>query len=198
MPISPRDEPSIRPPHPLAERLIERLRAHPRSRVLDFGSGSGRNATALRRAGFAVIVVDDASLDAPQVIPGATAGFDAAIATHALLHGTVETIAARLATLAALLSPAAALHATFGSTRDGRFGRGRRIAPQTFAAEDGDEAGVAHTYFGKPELERLLQPHFTIERSEECRVDAIAGSWAHPAQPLAGAVHWFVIARRRD
>jgi len=64
---SPQDESSIRPPHPLAARLVERLRERPESRILDFGAGSGRNSAALRRAGYDVVTVDDLGVGKDQV-----------------------------------------------------------------------------------------------------------------------------------
>lgn len=196
-PSSPQDESSIRPPHPLAQRLIDRLRERPGSRVLDFCAGNGRNAAALRRAGYAVVAMPDSAAEDPDPLPASLGRFAAAVSTHGLLHGTTAAIARRVGAIAARLEPGAPFHAVFGSADDARFGKGRCIEPGTFAPLDGDERGVAHTYFTRAALHALLAAHFAIERLEERAVDAIAGSWAHPTQPLAGAVHWFAIARRR-
>ncbi len=195
-PHSPLDRSTIRPPHPLARRLIERLRNRPGSRVVDFSAGSGRNGAALRAAGHDVFAVDDTSAGAADPLPAALGRFAAAICTHGLLHGTVATIAASLESIADRLDDGGLLYATFGSVRDARFGRGRRLGPATFAPFDGDERGVVHTYFTRAELESLLKSHYAIERIEECDVDAMAGSWAHAQRPLSKAVHWFVVARR--
>jgi hypothetical protein len=81
--------------------------------------------------------------------------------------------------------------------RDARFGKGRRIADETFAPLDGDEQGVAHTYFRRAQLDELLRPHYIVERLEETGVDDVAGAWAHRERPLSNAIHWFAIARRR-
>jgi hypothetical protein len=192
-PSSPPGQPSIRPPHPLALALIERLR--PGSRVLEFCTGSGRNLTALRAAGLEVAGIADetaAGFDGSSV-PG---GFDAILSTHGLLHGTSADIAARTALLGGLLMPGGSFYAVFGSTGDARFGRGERIAASTFAPLAGDERGIAHTYFTRSALSALLRPHLAIDSLDERNADAIAGSWAHPAQPLRGAVHWFVTAHR--
>lgn len=195
---SPQDESSIRPPHPLAARLVERLRERPESRILDFGAGSGRNSAALRRAGYDVVTVDDgAAAASSDPLPAMLGRFDAAVSTHGLLHGTTNAIAGRVSALAALLDPNAPLFAVFGSTRDARFGKGTRIEASVFAPVDGDERGVAHAYFARSSLQAMLEAYFTIELLEERDADETAGSWAHRAQPLSGAVHWFVIARRR-
>ncbi len=195
-PHSPPDRATIRPPHPLTRQLIDDLSNRPGSRVLDFCTGSGRNAAALRAAGHDVVAVADASAGSSDPLPPALGRFAAAICTHGLLHGTVASIAASLDSIADRLDDAGALYATFGSVRDARFGKGRRFGPATFAPFDGDERGVAHTYFTRAALELLLEPHFVVERIEESGVDAIAGAWAHRQRPLAGAVHWFVVARR--
>jgi cyclopropane fatty-acyl-phospholipid synthase-like methyltransferase len=175
-------------PHPLAVRLIAELTI-PDARVLEIGTGSGRNQRALIAAGARVTAIEAGCRVAP-------ASFDAALSTHALLHGTPATLEAALQQVHAALRPGASLYATFGSKRDARYGAGRRIAAHVFAPEDGDEIGVAHAYWDEPELRVLLEPFELIELIET-QVDEIAGSWAHKKKPLAQAYHWMVIARRR-
>jgi SAM-dependent methyltransferase len=194
-PASPQGEDTIAPPHPLAERLIERL--HDGSRVLDFGSGGGRNGAALRRAGFAVVAVDDAAAASAQSLGDLAQRFEAVLCTHGLLHGTSSTIADRVRAICGLLDAGGLLYATFGSSRDARFRRGQRIAAQTYAPTDGDERGVPHTFFSRRQVRALLDRRFVIETLQEHSVDEIAGSWAHRERPLTAAVHWFAIARRR-
>jgi hypothetical protein len=180
----------------LAERLIERLQSSPKSRILDFAAGRGRNSDALRAAGFNTVAVgdEDAASGAPLArVPGT---FEAVLSTHGFLHGTTGAIAARLQAVALRLEPGGLLYATFASTRDARFGRGERIDASTFAPLEGDERGVAHVYFDRERLHALLETEFTVEASQECGVDEIAGSWAHAQRPLEGSVHWFVVARR--
>jgi hypothetical protein len=184
-------------PHPLAEALIERLQSRPKGRVLDFASGSGRNTQALRRAGLMVTAIADDAAATEKPLAGVTDRFAAAISTHGLLHGTPPIIAARLRSIAERLDAEGLLYATFGSTRDARFGEGRRIDDATFAPTDGDERGVAHAYFDRDRLRALLEPDFEVESLEERCVDEVAGSWAHRERPLSGATHWFAIARKR-
>lgn len=178
-------------PHPLAERLAVRL--HPGNAVLEAGTGGGRNARALERAGMRVIAVDDGDVYALLLPRGP---FDGAIATHALLHGTPAAIAALLGEIATTLRAGAFFCGTFASTSDARFGAGKCLGERTFAPTSGDELGVAHSYFDEPALRALLAAHFEIESLAEVRVDAVAGRWAHPRKPLSGAMHWFVEARR--
>lgn len=163
--------------------------------MLDFCTGRGRNTAALRAAGFDVVAVADNDADRFDLRDD-DGTFVAAISTHGFLHGTSKTIAQRLDRVARRLSHGGVLYATFGSVRDARFGRGLQLDPATFAPQDGDEAGIAHTYFTRAQLEDLLWRSFTVERLWEGDVDAIAGSWAHPTQPLSHAVHWFAVACR--
>jgi aminoglycoside 6'-N-acetyltransferase I len=172
-----------RPPHPLALGLIARLRERSGARILEIGAGSGRNTTALRDAGFTVEDYDE-RLDRR---------YAGALSTHALLHGTPASIAQRLDAIAKALEPGAPLYATFGSMRDARHGEGRRLEEYVFAPVDGDERGVAHTYFDDQRLAKMLETRFAIEALDEVGVDRVAGQWAHEQVPLRGAIHWFAL-----
>ncbi|HVA34345.1 MAG TPA: methyltransferase domain-containing protein [Candidatus Baltobacteraceae bacterium] len=194
-PLSPQDEPSIRP-HPLALRVIELLRGRPGATVLDFGTGRGRNAAALRAAGLAVIAIEDARAESPDPLQDAGGRFAAGLSTHGLLHGTPAALAKRLQALAAAIEPGGKLFATFGSARDARCGRGKRIDDMTYAPIGGDENDVPHAFFTREPLEQLLGRHFSVESLTEACVDTVAGTWAHHRQPLDAAVHWFVEATR--
>ena len=157
--------------------------------MIEIGHGSGRNHRALEAAGFEVVHFSS-ELDPATGAAGA-------LSTHTLLHGTPEEIAALLAEIARGLAAGASFLATFGSQRDARFGTGTRLGPATFAPTEGDERGIAHSYFDEATLRGALDELFAIEELREVEVDAIAGGWAHERAPLSGAVHWFVVAHRR-
>ena len=184
-------------PHPLAQRLIERLQARSGALVLDFATGSGRNARALAEAGFAVVCVSDAEAASDDPLRGVQGPFAATLSTHGLLHGTAEAIQSRLTTIAERLDRGGLLYASLGSSADARFGQGRRIDERTFAPLDGDERGVPHAFFDEHALRALLEADFTLESLEHRAVDDVAGSWAHRERPLRGAAHWFVTACKR-
>jgi len=183
------------PAHPLAGALAQRLR--PGARVLDFGSGRGRNASALRDAGFDVVAIDDGDAANAATLRAIEPRFDCAVATHALLHGTPQSVAERIDAIANALARDGLFFATFASTKDARYGRGEQIADETFAPSEGDERGVPHVYYGEERLRAILLPYFEVESLDERSADAIAGAWAHPSTPLRGAVHWFLKARRK-
>jgi hypothetical protein len=177
--------------------VIERLAPARARLVLDFASGSGRNTAALNQAGFTVVAIDDRAAATPEPFAGITSRFAAALSTHGLLHGSVARVAQRSAQLAGLLEKDGLLYATFGSVSDARFGVGERLDEFTFAPSEGDERGVAHAFFDRERLAELLERYYAIESLEERAVDEVVGSWAHAQAPLAGAVHWFAIARVR-
>jgi SAM-dependent methyltransferase len=198
-------------PHPLARQLAKRLASRTGCRILEIGTGKGRNTAALLAAGFQVTSVDDdrertegARLHfkasgatfvtaAYAQIQGRPGEFAGALSTHALLHGSPEKIAHALAAIARVLEPDAPFYCTFGSTADARFGRGMPLEAFVFAEAEGEEAGVAHSYFDRARLQELLRPYFRIDELAERAVDDIVGSWAH-ARP-AGMVQW--LARLR-
>ncbi|MBV8723002.1 MAG: hypothetical protein JO277_12680 [Candidatus Eremiobacteraeota bacterium] len=186
-PSSPTDKAPIRPPHPLALRLIERLRPRlpGRVRVLDFAAGSGRNTAALADAGFDVVAIDDATA-AAMPIAGLHGQFAGMVSTHGFLHGSAADVARRIDAVARHLSPEAPIAVTFGSPSDTRVRAATRIDESTYAPQSGEERGVAHAFFTESQLLALLAPAFDVESVEERGADGKAES-----------VHWFVLARRR-
>jgi hypothetical protein len=197
-PASPEGPDTIVQPHPLADRLIERLRASGGVRVVDFACGAGRNTVALRRAGLIVVPIEDAAAESETPLAGVDEPFAAALSTHGFLHGMPAAIATRVHTIALSLERDGLLFATFGSSRDARFAQGTRIDAHTFAPIDGEERGVAHAFFERARLGPLLEREFIVESLEERAVDRVAGAWAHREGALRGAVHWFAVARKRS
>lgn len=176
-------------PHPLAAALRQRL--PPGARVLELGSGRGRNAAALREAGLHVHAISD---EQTLSFTALHERFDGALSTHGFLHGRAEQIVTLLGNVAASLEPGAPLYATFGSTRDARFGRGIEIGKNAYAAKTGPERGVPHAFFDRAALTKLLRPEFAIESLTEQDVDGVVDPAAHVA--ASGMVHWFVRAVR--
>jgi hypothetical protein len=176
--------PPARPAHALALDLLRRLGTHSGATVLEIGRGSGRNTAALTAAGHIVVGLND------------PVSADAALSTHALLHGTRADVAALLEEIAERLRPGAPFYGTFGSTEDARFGEGTRIDDGCYAPSGGDEAGVAHAFFDEAALREMLQPRWEIDRLDHVRVDDVAGAWAHLERPLRDAYHWFARLRK--
>ncbi|MBV9272203.1 MAG: methyltransferase domain-containing protein [Candidatus Eremiobacteraeota bacterium] len=174
--------------------MIDALAGAP-AHVLDVGTGSGRNARAIRAAGFDVDAIEDTHV-ASGLPCCADTNYDAIISTHAFLHGDTSDAARNVAAARAALRAGGLLYATFASYRDARFGKGTKVDAQTFSPHEGDETGVPHVYFEEAQLRALLQPAFEIDSIEEHDADTIVGRWAHVAP--SGIVHWFVRARAKD
>jgi hypothetical protein len=175
-------------PHPLALRLAAALPA--KARVLVLGPGRGRSLPPLvaRHLTLDVAPEDD------TLLGGYTGPYAGILSTHALLHGTRDGIALRVAVLTSRLASRGCLFATFGSSIDPRCGAGVYVPGGGWAPTEGDEAGVAHAYFERADLERLLIA-FDDLRIEARDVRDIIGRWAHAPGAALPAVHWFVEAR---
>lgn len=201
--------------HPLARYLAESLAKRERpTRILLLGIGSGRSVPVLLNAGAHVealeehaqrarearhrfagdprLRVTDGPYGGPYPIDGT---FDAALSTHALLHGSPAAVAASIAALRERLAVGALLFTTLGSKSDRRFGAGTRIATDSFAPSDGAEAGVPHAYFDEDGVRALLRG-FSLSALAENDASRSAGRWAHSEDEAAGTVHWFVRALR--
>lgn len=198
--------------HPLASALIGAVPSG--ARVLLLGVGSGRHIPPLLEAGFHVDAVEDDRARAEAAVArfaddprvriarppdDGTLPFDAvydgALATHALLHGTPDRIAASLAAVAARLRPNAPFHLTLGSRNDPRFANGIALDEATRVTTEGAEAGIPHAYFDEAGA-RLLLADWAILALEERSAAATAGRWAHAPSELATMVHWFARVAR--
>ena len=179
-------------PHPLARELATRLIGRPpgRRRTLLVGLGNGRNVPPLVEARAELTVATGGYEEVPLL----GGGFDAALSTHAYLHGTSEAVSNALRSLAERLVPGAPCYLTLGSAADPRFGCGRRLDAQSWAANDGPEAGVAHAYFDLEQARIALAPFASAEIVEGW---ASAGAWAHGPLEIERTVHWFVRAVAR-
>lgn len=200
-------------PHPLAAASARQSHQGP---LLLVGIGSGRNLLPFLNHTEDVYAVDERRerveklLTAPafaasaalkpyhvsySALPFQSAYFSLVLSTHVLQHGRYDEVAVIIAECARVLKPGGTFRAVFASTRDRRFGQGRKIADDCWAPSDGDEQGVAHLYVQAAEIAELLHPFFHIFGLHEHDADHIAGAWAH--RRPAGLVHWFVQARRR-
>ncbi len=199
-------------PHPLALELANALA--PGARVLLLGVGSGRNVPCLLGAGARVDAVEedpDRARAALERFAGEgrvritrgrysgplafTGGFDAALSTHALQHGSLAQVAAAVGAARNRLRPGALFFLTLGSKRDPRYASGRRIDANVVAPRDGAEAGVPHVFLDESEVVTLLAG-FDLDSVVEDSAAETAGTWAHTADEARTLVHFFVRARR--
>ncbi|HEC63610.1 MAG TPA: class I SAM-dependent methyltransferase [Candidatus Acetothermia bacterium] len=164
-------------------------------RVLDLGCGAGRHLVFLAREGFEVHGLD-ASAEALKIsrsrlrkenlsatlvradmrnIPYPDGTFDAVIAIASLYHGTLADLRQTLAEIQRVLRPGGMALLEFKSKRSFRYGRGKKIEPETYVAETGEDAGILHHYSDQDEIERLLAGFVILEINHlERRVE---GKW---------------------
>jgi hypothetical protein len=181
--------PSPEPPHLLAVRLAAALGAG--ARVLVLGAGSGRSLPPLRAAGLQI----ESAPTGEELFAAYPGPYDGVLSTHALLHGTRESVALRVGLLVGRLTANGRFYATFGSTLDPRFGKGDWVPGDGWAPQEGDEAGVCHAYFDRRGVEELLAA-FTERHIEARDVRDLVGRWAHAAGSAdMPSVHWFVEAQ---
>jgi len=179
-------------PHPLAQRLYERV-GKGSGPIVVIGDGRGRNSRALEDAGLSVVAIPDEAPYTQLAFP--PRHFAGALSTHAYLHGIAAKIRLGIAELARVLQAGAPAFLTFGSIGDVRYGFGEPLDVQTFAPGDGPERGVPHAYFDRDGILELMRP-FVIVSMDEVNVDAIVGKWAHLEDEPPGKVHWFVEAKK--
>ena len=200
--------------HPLALELARIVATQtPPPRVLVLGVGSGRNLPVLLATGARVEAIEDdparlrdvvLRFDRPDVRAGRyggpypfASGFAGALSTHALLHGSRATIADAISAVRAVLAPGGHFFTTLGSTRDPRYGTGRRLEANTFAASEGSEAGIPHVYFDETRARELFAG-FELEALDLVDAAETAGRWAHSVAEARTLVHWFAHARVRE
>jgi hypothetical protein len=188
--LFPANGPHLAPPHPLAVELARRKRG---AIALIAGIGSGRSLLPFVDGHHRIIAVDEEALYESLPLPDGC--IDLLLATHVLQHGTLATLAARLAEFARVCRRGAAIALVVASTADARFGQGERIAPQCYAPTAGEERGVPHVYLTEEQTRAALAPFFTIDSFEEVDADRTVGRWAHAGQD--GLRHFFVLGSRR-
>jgi ubiquinone/menaquinone biosynthesis C-methylase UbiE len=137
----------------------------PGADVLDVGCGSGRYLLALDRNGFRAVGADLsrealAPLDPQcmrvvadaQQLPFSDRSFDAVTCYGVLQHLTRGGRAKAVAELFRVLRPQGLAFVEVVGQLDMRYGRGKRIAADTFVRGD-----IPHHYFSQSELHELFQ-----------------------------------------
>ena len=158
-------------------RFAKLLKEKGLRKVLDLGCGAGRHLVFLAKEGFEVIGLDSSpvalefsrerleeeGLKAELVqadmtkIPYPDSFFDAAIAIAAIYHGTLSKMRQAVSEIYRVLRPGGWTLIEFKSKRSYRYGKGRKIEPDTFIAETGGDAGIPHHYSDREEVEQLTR-----------------------------------------
>ncbi|MEO9527376.1 class I SAM-dependent methyltransferase [Roseibium sp.] len=184
-------------------RLIASLGQAGPVKALDLGCGVGRHALAFARAGFETHAVDmsEAGLAeleksagseglavrtqlAPMTdLPFADNSFDHVLSFNVIYHGDPAIVAKAIAEIARVLKPGGVYQGTMLSKRNGNFGVGTEVAPDTYVREGDDDKNHPHFYCDAGELVALFKG-FEL-RSLEDKLHSKPGSW-----------HWHMVAER--
>ncbi len=171
-----KEEHRWRRPSELVMEFAGVLRRCGAGRVLDVGCGAGRHLVFLGRQGFNVYGVDasptglsharawveEEGLEAElrradmTFLPYRDGFFDGVVCVFTIYHGTLAEVGKAVAEIRRVLRPGGAALIMFKARESYRFGRGRQIEPNTFVAEEGDDAGTPHHYSDRAEVEELL------------------------------------------
>jgi tellurite methyltransferase len=164
-------------PEPAVIELIPVLRGRSATRVLDIGTGIGRHALALARAGFEVVAVDASPIGVDRLIRAARAegldidtqvasfaalplpdaAVDHVLAWTVLYHGDGDIVRAAFGECRRVLRSDGSCQLTMLSKRHRSFGVGREVRPDTFMYERsmGDK-DHPHFYVDAPGLTAML------------------------------------------
>lgn len=192
-------------PEPFVIHWQQMMRERGMRDVLDLGCGVGRHALYFAAQGYTVEGLDGsaAGLDFARrqateqglslhlreglmtALPYTDASFDAVLAWNVIYHGDQTVVDASIAEIRRVLRPGGLFVGTMLSKRNGKYGLGREVAPDTFVIdEEGDKA----------------HPHFYTNAIETCR---LFGSFEplHLSQHVhrkPGSWHWHVVMEKQE
>ena len=185
------------------------MRARGCRSVYDLGCGVGRHTVFLARQGLAVSASDispsaiehtrarleQAGVDATlwrldmRDWPFDDDCFDAVVAYNVVYHAMRDEVEAVLAGARRTLRPGGLLLITFKSTLDSEYGKGRELAPSTWAPLSGIEKDVAHYYVDENEAKRLMKNFELLSMVHKQELPLSGESERHRA-------HWVIRAAR--
>lgn len=189
--------------HPAVAGILPELKARSTRRVLDLGCGVGRHALLLAAEGFEVEAFDGsetglAVLRDSAAARGLTLGlkhgnadklpyddgaFDYVLSWNVIYHGTLGDAGARIAEIWRVLKPGGLYQGTMLPTRNSNYGRGRRVAPDTFVVDGAEEHNHPHFYCDAPVLVSLFSGFELLSLTQTQQYKP--GSW-----------HWNIVAER--
>jgi tellurite methyltransferase len=186
-------------PHPAVVAVMSELRARQARTALDLGCGVGRHALFLADAGLEVEAFDGSETGLEIVrsaaasrglkhgnadaLPYRDGAFDFVLSWNVIYHGTLGDAGQRIAEIWRVLKPGGLYQGTMLPTRNVNYGIGRRVAPDTFVVEGGEERGHPHFYCAAPVLVSLFSGFELL-------------SLTQTQQQKPGSWHWNIIAER--
>jgi len=177
-------------------------------RALDLGCGVGRHALLFARLGFDTSAVDlaeagvaevrraageegleiDARIAPMTALPFADGTFDYVLSFNVVYHGAPEVVRAAIAEIRRVLKAGGLFQGTMLSRRNGAYGVGTAVAPDTFVRDDdpegaGGDKAHPHFYCDAAGLVALYEGFELLSLRDE--LHRKPGSW-----------HWHMVAER--
>lgn len=190
-------------PQPEVAGLMPWLETRGVRRVLDLGCGIGRHALALAAAGFEVTAIDASDAGVAFTgdmatekglalsihrglmtdLPFAAAGFDYVLAWNVVYHGDETVVARTLDEIRRVLTGGGIFQGTFLSKRNANFGKGTRVAADTFVIDEPGDKVHPHFYANAGDVVRLLDGFELLSLDDR-------------EQRRPGGFHWQFVAER--
>jgi 2-polyprenyl-3-methyl-5-hydroxy-6-metoxy-1,4-benzoquinol methylase len=160
------------------------------SKVLDFGCGIGRHSFLFAKAGFSVTALDS-SEEALNILRqrmqeqgihlkithGTYAAslfprnyYDLVIAFNVIYHGQRKDMVTAIATIHYWLKPGGMFFFTCPTRRDGKFGNGEKVAPNTFRPLNSIHPGDLHYFADENDIIDFLRGFALKEKRIEERI----------------------------
>jgi 2-polyprenyl-3-methyl-5-hydroxy-6-metoxy-1,4-benzoquinol methylase len=173
------------------------------SRVLDLGCGIGRHSLFFASKGYQVFSIDASSkavdftqnaareaglsIDVRQspmtTLPFEDHYFDYVLAWNVIYHGDPDTVRTVLSEVVRVLRQRGIFQGTMLTKRNAYYGKGQKVAPDTYVNDEEDEKKHAHFYCNAKELTELLH-NFEILSLHQKR------------QIKPGSYHWNYVVER--
>lgn len=166
------------PPLPELVEYAKDLKREKAKTILDLGCGAGRHSILLAKQRFRVVALDisetalktlDARLKAARItnvalvkhemwkLPFIDGYFDGVVCTNVLHHGKLAEIRQAIRELQRVMRKGASAFIVALSEKDFRKGNGKRLEPNTYVFTEGEERGIIHHFFSRPELSSCLR-----------------------------------------
>lgn len=187
------------------EALVPLLRQRGARRTLDLGCGVGRHVRlfasegfeshgldasdsgiaftreAARREGLAV----DLKVGEMTALPYPDGAFDYVLSFNVIYHGDRSVVAKAISEIRRVLTPGGLFQGTMLSKRNGHYGKGTEVAPDTFVDDSGvDDKDHPHFYCNAAELVVLFEGFELLSLNDRAQIGP--DHW-----------HWHMLAEHR-
>ena len=163
---------------PDVAEIVPLLKGRGASRTLDLGCGVGRHVRLFAKEGFASHGLDgsesgiaftreaaaaegltvDLRVGEMTALPYEDDFFDYVLSFNVIYHGDRSVVAQAIAEIRRVLKPGGLFQGTMLSKRNGLYGKGTEVAPNTFVDDSGvDDKDHPHFYCNAAELVALFE-----------------------------------------